>query len=83
MGVPGSTMGTIFTPVPSEMKSYKPESVAGEKLQLLTFSRLQNIKLCSKLNYCNHLFREIYPNITQMCFQEVFDEIIDFNYFIF
>lgn len=35
MGVPGSTMGTIFTPVPSEMKSYKPESVAGEQLHLL------------------------------------------------
>jgi len=30
MGVPGGTMGIIFTPVPSQIKSYKPETVAVE-----------------------------------------------------
>merc|ERR1711973_398535 len=28
MGVPGGTMGIIFTPVPSEIKYYEPELVA-------------------------------------------------------
>lgn len=28
MGVPGGTRGSIFTPVPCEIKSYEPEAIA-------------------------------------------------------
>merc|ERR1719427_1192904 len=52
MGVPGGTMGRIFTPVPCEIKSYKPESVAVE-----TFSRNKggSKKPASLLNGVQHV----------------------------
>jgi len=48
MGIPGKTVGTMFTPVPFELSSHEPENVGGKCPTV----RCRNI-ICN--NHCNGL----------------------------